>query len=107
MNVVWIIAFILFPSLIIWLATKSKIIKTIGVVLICYLAGILVGNIGILPESFQGAQALMQDFSVALALPLLLFSLDVKKWFMVARSVPGRDVCHLHILLCRRVYDPA
>ena len=86
MNVIFIIAFVLFPSLIIWLAAKSKIIKTIGVVLICYFAGILVGNIGVLPENFQGAQTMMQEISVAMALPLLLFSLDVKKWFRIAKS---------------------
>jgi len=86
LNVVFLIAFILFPSLIIFLATKSKIVRSIGIVLICYLAGMVVGNIGILPEGFQGVQTTVQDVSVAVALPLLLFSLDVKKWIRIAKS---------------------
>jgi len=85
-NIVFVIAFMLFPSLVIWLATKNKIVKNIGIVLICYLAGIVVGNTGILPESFDGARELIQDVSVALALPMLLFSLDVKKWFKIAKT---------------------
>jgi len=85
-NAVFTIAFILFPAPIIWLATKSKIVKNIGVVLICYIAGIVVGNAGILPESFVGARNLIQDVAVAVALPLLLFSLDVKKWFKLAKT---------------------
>ena len=86
MNAVIAIAFILFPSLVIWLASKSKIVKNIGIVIVCYLAGIVVKNIGLLPESFYGTQSMMQDITVALALPLLLFSLDVKKWFKIAKS---------------------
>ena len=86
MNFVFAAAFILFPALVIWLAAKNRIVKNIGIVLVCYMAGMIVGNIGILPESFQGVQSTMQDVSVALALPLLLFSLDVKKWFRIAKS---------------------
>ena len=54
--------------------------------LLCYLSGIIIGNLGILPESFSGIQSTMQDVSVCLALPLLLFSIDVKKWFKVAKK---------------------
>jgi len=86
MNALFTAVFLLFPSLIIWLATKSKIAQNIGIVLICYIAGTIVGNIGILPDTFQGIQTMIQDVSVAIALPLLLFSLDVKKWFKIARS---------------------
>ena len=54
--------------------------------LICYLVGILVGNIGILPESFSGIQTTMQEVSVCLALPLILFSLDIKKSFRTTKT---------------------
>lgn len=80
------IAFILFPALVIWLSTKIKFLQKIGLVLICYLTGMIVGNIGILPASFIQVQSTMQDISVAIALPLLLFSLDVKRWLKISRS---------------------
>ena len=74
-NVFMTLAFILFPALVIWLASKIKILQKIGLVLICYLSGMLVGNLGILPESFVGSQTMMTEVSAAIALPLLLFSL--------------------------------
>lgn len=86
LNVFIILAFILFPALVIWLSTKITVLQKIGLVLICYLTGMLVGNIGILPASFVQAQSTMQDVSVALALPLLLFSLDVKRWLRISKS---------------------
>ena len=68
------------------MVSKNKILKNIGIVLICYLTGMIVGNLGILPEGFSDIQVVMQDVSVVLALPLLLFSLNVKLWFKIAKS---------------------
>jgi len=85
-NILIAIAFILFPALLIFSSSKLKVLQQIGLVLICYLAGMIVGNIGILPESFFSVQSTIQDISVALALPLLLFSLDVKKWLKISKS---------------------
>jgi len=80
------VAFLLFPALIIWLSSKFSVLKKIGLVLICYFAGMAVGNSGVLPESFSSVQSTIQDISVALALPLLLFSLDVKRWIRISKS---------------------
>lgn len=85
-DILIVIAFLLFPALVIFLASKIKILQKIGLVVICYLSGMLIGNLGILPESFAGAQTMMTEVSVAIALPLLLFSLNVKKWIKVSRS---------------------
>lgn len=85
-NILISIAFILFPALIIFLCTKIKLLQKIGLVLICYIAGMIVGNVGVLPESFGSIQTTIQDVSVALALPLLLFSLDMKRWFKLSKS---------------------
>ena len=87
LNIIVVVAFVLFPALVIWLSSRFKVLEKIGIVLLCYIAGIIVGNIGILPESFISVQSPMQDISVALALPLLLFSLDVKKWLKI--SIPA------------------
>ena len=74
-NILIAVAFVLFPALVIWLSSKFTLLQKLGLVLICYIAGIIVGNVGILPESFADIQSMMQDISVAVALPLLLFSL--------------------------------
>ncbi|MFA5535834.1 MAG: DUF819 family protein [Bacillota bacterium] len=85
-NLVALTSFILFPAFIIWLSAKISLLKKLGLVLICYLSGIIVGNIGILPPDFTAYQLNIQDVSVAIALPLLLFSLDVKRWLKLSRS---------------------
>ncbi len=86
MNILLAILFLLIPAPIIWLSNRVKIIGKIGVVLICYFLGMLVGNIGLIPESFTGIQTTIQDVSVCLALPLILFSIDVRKWLKTAKK---------------------
>lgn len=114
--------YIFIPALINYLCFKSVFLRKIGAVVIAYGFGLLIGNIGLIPESshtmlelianksiiltnkyvqelfaagsitgndvsyFQvyHLQDLLTTLSIAIALPLLLFSLDVKKWFKVA-----------------------
>ena len=86
MNILLAILFILLPAPIIWLNNRVKIIEKIGIVIICYALGMIVGNIGVIPESFSGIQTTIQDVSVCLALPLILFSIDIKKWKKTAKK---------------------
>lgn len=86
MNILTAVLFMLVPAPIIYLNNRVKWVNKLGIVLICYVLGIIVGNIGILPESFSGIQSTMQDVSVCLALPLILFSLDLKKWLKTAKK---------------------
>lgn len=86
MNILLAIIFILLPAPIIWLSNRVKIVEKIGIVIICYALGMLVGNIGVIPESFSGIQTTIQDVSVCLALPLILFSVDINKWKKTAKK---------------------
>ncbi len=86
MNILLAILFILIPAPIIWLNNRVKIVEKIGIVIICYALGMLVGNIGVIPESFSGIQTTIQDVSVCLALPLILFSIDIKQWKKTAKK---------------------
>ena len=86
LNIVIALLFVLFPALVIWLSGKVKLIEQIGIVILCYLCGILIGNAGILPESFAPIQTNMQDISVCLALPFMLFSMDLKQWVKSAKK---------------------
>ncbi|MCP4137035.1 MAG: DUF819 family protein [bacterium] len=76
--------YILFPALVIYLCYKFPIINKISAVLLCYLGGMIIGNIGIFPEGFDKVQETASGVAVVLALPMLLFSLDVKKWSRLA-----------------------
>ncbi len=86
MNILIAALFLLFPAPVIFLNNRFKVVEKIGIVLICYICGMIVGNIGILPESFSGIQTTMQDVSICLALPLILFSVDIKKWLKTAKK---------------------
>jgi uncharacterized membrane protein len=86
MNILLAILFIVFPAPIIWLNNRVKFVERIGIVIICYALGMVVGNIGVIPESFSGIQTTIQDISVCLALPLILFSVDIKQWKKTAKK---------------------
>lgn len=78
--------FLLMPVLIIFLEGKYRLVKKAGGVLICYVLGAFVGNVGLLPEEAYRYQDLLSQLTVPLALPLILFSMDVKKWLKMAGS---------------------
>ena len=76
--------YILFPVLAIWLCFRYEFFNKIGAVFICYIVGITVGNIGIIPEAVFHVQVSRSEAAVALALPLLLFSMNVRRWLKIA-----------------------
>lgn len=93
MNILLCILFVAFPALIVFASAKIKAVEKIGIVLLCYILGMIVGNVGILPESFTVAQnggdstlSLLQSITICLALPLVLFSLDLRKWLKIAKK---------------------
>ena len=76
--------YLLFPIVIIYLCTTYPILDKIGMIIICYTMGLVLGNINILPENILASQTTLCEVSVALSLPLLLFSLDLKQWIHLA-----------------------
>lgn len=76
--------FIIAPALVIFLEGKYSAVKKVGTVLICYVLGAIVGNIGILPEEAYNYQDWFTKLTVPIALPLILFSMDVKQWLSQA-----------------------
>lgn len=76
--------YFLLPVLVIYLDKKFSIVNKIGLVVICYGMGLLIGNIGILPDEVFDFQKNLTTIIVPLAIPLLLFSLDIRKWIKMA-----------------------
>lgn len=89
--VLLILFYFLFPALIIHLDKKYTLVNRIGTVVICYGMGLLIGNIGILTQGIADFQENIYSFCVILAIPLLLFSLDIRKWI----SMAGKTVLSL------------
>ena len=122
-SAILFIFYFLFPVLIIYATHKSSFLKRIGAVVLSYILGLFVGNIGWLPKpsdtfrNFLAEKTFLPDDQVQqmvdsgqliaddilynklafvqdtiisvvilLAIPLLLFSLDVRKWFGFAKD---------------------
>ncbi len=74
-----------FPALAIWGERHSRIVRASSPVVLSYLAGMLLGNQPWL--EFSDSVALqMCDVTVALAIPMLLFSVDIKAWLGLVRG---------------------
>lgn len=75
---------VLAPALVLWLGERHPIVDKIGAAIICYALGILAGNggraLGFIPESAAGLLDAFSSAAVAVALPLIYFSLDVRGW---------------------------
>lgn len=119
LTIAIVIFYLFIPAVLIWLTTKFKILNKIGVVVLAYAMGLIIGNIGILPKASQvlreltiasGKAALpkaeiqellnagtitatdvianqissvvdlIMSVSILIAIPLLLFSFDLKNW---------------------------
>lgn len=82
--IILVLFYFLFPALVVYLDRKFTLVNKIGSVVICYGMGLLIGNIGILPEGVFDLQENLTILIVPLAIPLLLFSLDIRKWIKMA-----------------------
>ena len=84
----FIAIFLLAPFVIITIFRKYKIAKAIGTVIMAYAVGILLSFVFSFTdflekdqfESLSKIQSLLMSVSVSLAIPLMLFSSDYKKW---------------------------
>jgi len=80
--------FLIAPFVIITIFRKSKVAKAIGTVILAYAVGILLSFVFSFTdflsttefESLGKIQSLIMSVSVSLAIPLMLFSSDYKKW---------------------------
>lgn len=80
LNIALAILFLITPAIVIWLCEHIKFIRQIGPVMICYLIGIIIGNSHLLPESFKAIQNTLCELTVPLAIPMMLFSCDFRKF---------------------------
>jgi uncharacterized membrane protein len=85
-TIALVIFYVFSPLLILHLCHKYRFVNKIGAIVIAYAVGFVLGNIGILPkiEGIEGTQEILTTLTIPIAIPLLLFSTDVKKWFQIA-----------------------
>ncbi|MDO6481032.1 DUF819 family protein [Shimia thalassica] len=83
-EVGFIVAFLAAPALILWAARFVPLAQRLGPIVLCYIGGLALGLSGWLPESATAPRTTATEVSLALALPLLLFSVDIRSWGRVA-----------------------
>ncbi|PID91347.1 MAG: hypothetical protein CSA96_08885 [Bacteroidetes bacterium] len=78
--------YFLFPGLIMFQSIRRPIINRIGIVVICYATGILIGNVNIVPASMNEIQGSIMGISILLGIPLVLLSENVLRWARMAKT---------------------
>lgn len=80
------LACVAMPALAIWSAERFRVAKLLGPVVLCYFAGIVLANAPGVPIDKQASMS-VSEIAVPLAIPLLLFSTQVRRWLGLARSL--------------------
>ena len=83
-SVVIVIGFIFFPLFILYICNRYKFLNKIVAVVLAYVFGIIIGNVGIFTEDHRKVIEYISMGSIPVALPLILFSSDLKRWVKMA-----------------------
>ena len=81
-----VLFYLLAPAGVLWATQKFNLLRRLGPVLTLYILGVIVANIGIFPSdpeaqrSFLGFQESVSEVLVPLALPMMLFGCNFKRF---------------------------
>jgi len=79
-DIFLILFVVLFPVVLLYLKERIAFMAKWSTLIVCYIVGLLIGNIGILPQSATGLLDTLSSVAVAISIPLLLFSVDIAQW---------------------------
>lgn len=100
MTAIAALLFVFGPALILLLVRHVGVARALGPIVLCYAAGLLIGLSGVLPDSTDDIRTTVTEASLALALPLLLFSVDMAAW----RHVAGRAMLSMLLAVIAVVF---
>jgi uncharacterized membrane protein len=83
-NILLGTVFIFAPLLLLYGCKKINLLNKLGTVSLAYILGIIIGNSGWITPSVKPLQDNFTSATIALALPLLLFSINLKQWSRLA-----------------------
>ena len=83
-NIILVIFYLFTPLFILHLCHRFPWVNKLGAIMIAYGIGLLIGNFNLIPESAKGVQNIIATITVPLAIPLMLFSADMRSWLHVA-----------------------
>ncbi|MDD4338883.1 MAG: DUF819 family protein [Syntrophales bacterium] len=94
------LTFLLFPAVVIYACGRFPAIDKIGAGIICYGAGIALSLAGLVPAGARPVQEAFMNVSVPLSIPLMLFSVDLKRWSRLAGTTATSFACMILAVLC-------
>lgn len=95
-----ILLFLGAPAILLLGVRHIPVARMLGPIVLCYAAGLLLGMSGLLPEAADPVRTGITEASLGLALPLLLFSVDIRAW----RHVAGRAMLSMGLAVIAVVF---
>lgn len=100
-TIIAILIILLLPIGVVALTRKSKILATLGAIALCYIAGFILSSLGFLALPYD--KELTETIAyvmVALSIPLILFSIDLKQVKNLAKNtVVGFSLCIVSVVV--------
>jgi uncharacterized membrane protein len=87
MVILLILFYLAVPFLVLYLCHIYRFVNKLGSVVVAYIIGLLIGNLGILPTEGAETQELLSNITIPLAIPLMLFSTKLREVFKMAHTV--------------------
>lgn len=84
MTIAYAILFAFGPVGLLYACKRSNFLNKFGTVGLAYILGIILGNLGPDTPGLADVQKNFTEVTIALALPLLLFSINIKQWSRLA-----------------------
>ncbi|MBQ9546673.1 MAG: DUF819 family protein [Bacteroidales bacterium] len=88
MQIAIILICVFGPLFILWLTYRFPILNKVGTIIIAYIIGCALGLTGLIPDTpeVHKLQTNIATVAIPIAIPLLLFSSDIKSWARLAPS---------------------
>ncbi len=86
MTIFIILFCVLSPLFILWLTYKSSLLNKVGSIIVAYIIACTLGLLGVFPDTDEvhAVQTTVASATVPFAIPLMLFSADIKSWAKLA-----------------------
>lgn len=84
MMILLSLLYLALPFLVLYLCHKFRYVNKLGAVIVAYIIGLLIGNLGVLPADSAKTQELLSNITIPLAIPLMLFSTNLREVFKLA-----------------------
>lgn len=83
-TILLVLFYVFTPLLILYSCQNYSVLRRIGAIIIAYGIGLVAGVSGLLPDNSAEIQDIIATITIPLALPLMLFSSDIKAWTRLA-----------------------